>query len=94
MTATGGTSPVSVGVLRGLLLAVASAVIGGLAALTPASLGQIAPFMPLVILALRAAEAYLLDRGAGPQTGALGGAPAVNAKPGTGATLMRPQPKL
>ncbi len=90
MTAPTGTSPLVVGLLRGLLLAVVTAIVGGLATLTPATLGQLAPFLPVLVLAARAAEAYLLDRGAGPQAGALGGAPVVNAKPNTGATLARP----
>lgn len=97
-----GTSPVTVGTYRGILLGLFVAVVGaagvGLAALTPLDLGDLGWAGPVVVVLGRALEAWALDRKAGPQAGALGGAPAVVASPGApppgGARLVeRPPPR-
>lgn len=68
------TSPVKVGAVRGLILAIATAVVtAALAVVTTPETGL--TVSPLVAIVLRTLEAYLLDqrRGQPPQEGALGG---------------------
>lgn len=69
--------PVVVGLIRGALLAGATAVVGFLiTAVSALELADLALWVPIIVAALRAAEAWLLDRNQPPQQAPLGGGPA------------------
>lgn len=67
--------PVVVGIIRGALLAGATTAVGFLIAAL-SSLDTAAVFVPVIVAALRVAEAWLLDRRQPRQQAPLGGAPA------------------
>lgn len=69
--------PVVVGIIRGALLAGATAALGFLiTAVSAVDLGDLAVWAPVGVAALRAAEAWLLDRRQPRQQAPLGGGPA------------------
>lgn len=67
-------SPRTVATIRGLLLAVVTAALGALiTGLSSADAGDLAPYVPVALVVLRALEAVVLDRRQGDQAGLLGG---------------------
>lgn len=74
MTPVRPTAPVKVGAMRGLILAVLTAVVSSIIAAVSSPESGVA-VSPVVALVLRTLEAYLLDqrRGQPPQEGILGG---------------------
>lgn len=70
------TKPTTVAFLRGLLLAVLAAVAALLVNVTSADAGDLGPYVPILVLAGRYLEGWVLDRRQAPQAGALGGSPA------------------
>ncbi len=73
------TKPTTVAFLRGLVLAALAAIAALLVQVSEADAGDLGPYVPVIVLAGRYLEGWVLDRRQAPQAGPLGGSPATGA---------------